>query len=138
MQSHWSDTYRGAKWAEDANCFDWFRRISREQFGRDIPAPPPGSVNCDRLTLSAARLMAGNILDLFHGVPTDAPVEGDAVLLTRANHPHHIGMVVLPGGRFHVLHVLDGAGLVMSSRLHLVTNGWRITGAYTYADPHHA
>ncbi len=131
MKAHWSVAYRGAQWAEEANCFHWFRWISREQFGRDIPDAPPGTVDCNHLTLSAARLMAGNIMDLFGGVPTDTPREGDAVLMTKADRPHHIGMVVMPGNRFHVLHVLDGVGLVISNRLDLATNGWKITGFYT-------
>lgn len=128
---HWCLQYRGAKWAEETNCFYWFRRISKEQFGREIPDAPPGTVDCNRLTLSAARLMAGNIMDLFGGAPTDTPKEGDAVFMTKADRSHHLGMVVLPGGRFHVLHVQEGVGLVIADRLNLLTNGWKITGYYT-------
>ena len=128
MKPHWSTQYRGVQWAEETNCFYWFRRIQHEQFGRDIPDAP---VDCKHLTQSAARLMSGNIMDLFGGVPTETPREGDAVFLTKADKPHHLGMVVMPGNKFHVLHVLEGAGLVISDRLHLIVNGWKITGFYT-------
>lgn len=128
MIEHWSDQYRGARWATNDNCFDWLRRIAKEQFGRDIPQ---AEVDPEHLTLSAARLMSGNILDLFGYEPTENPVEGDGVFLTKGGVSHHLGMVIYPGGKFRVLHVLEGAGLVISSRIDLVANGWTINGYVT-------
>ncbi len=130
MTLHWSTQYQGARWARDANCFDWFRRIIREQFGREIP---DAKLNRDCLALSAARLMSGNILDLFGYEPTEHPVEGDGVFLTKGGVSHHLGMAIYPGGKFRVLHVLDEAGLVVSSRVDLAVNGWTINGYVTHA-----
>lgn len=96
--SHWSDQYVGQTWTHEQDCYYWFRRISREQFGRNVPA----------------------IGDDF--VPVDVPTEGDAVFIG----PRHIGIMVSIGGKSMVLHAISGLGVMLSDLAKLTIKGfWR-------------
>lgn len=131
---HWSTAYIGQPWSEQQDCFYWFARIAREQFGVDVQSH---LVDHARLVYSAARIMADPdaILHRYGYTPTDpaeSPREGDAVFLSQRATPHHLGMVIRPGGTFAVLHALQGAGVIVSTRMGLKANGWRIHGFYRY------
>ena len=77
--------------------------------------------------------MAGDILELFGYAPTLTPNEGDAVFLTQRNRPHHVGMVILVGEKMHILHAIEGVGVVISDTFDLSMNGWKIESYWTYA-----
>lgn len=126
--SHWAIQYIGQPWRPDQDCLYWYRRIKRERFGREVPLC---EVDRTRLTRSAARIMAGDIEAGFGYRKTATPVEGDAVFLSQRNQPHHIGMVLLLDGKMHVLHALDGSGVVISDLHNLAVNGWNIAGYWT-------
>lgn len=130
MKPHWSDAYRQARYSPMTDCFYWFRRIQKEQFGRQVRDV---SGEERRSMLTVARIMAGNILELFGWVETDEPQEGDAVFMSEASSGHHIGVAFFLGGKLHVLHVSESHGATVSDRLHLISNGWKITGFFTPA-----
>lgn len=127
---HWAGRYKGERWTQEHDCLYWFRRWTRELFGRDIGGGLPDH---SRLLTSAAKMMAGDIRREFGYVQTDCPAEGDAVFLSQRSRPHHIGMVIFVDGAFRVLHALEGAGVIISDRLDLRSNGWNIKGYFTYA-----
>ena len=127
---HWAGQYKGERWTPEHDCLYWFRRWTRELFGRDIGGGLPDH---SRLLTSAAKMMAGDIRRDFGYVQTDFPVEGDAVFLSQRYRPHHIGMVIFIDGSFRVLHALEGAGVIISDRLDLRSNGWNVKGYFTYA-----
>ena len=83
------------------------------------------------MTLSAARAMAGNIASKYGWDITDEPKDGDAVFLSQRARPHHIGTVTFIDGRLHVLHALEGVGIVLSDLQNLKINYWRIAGFYS-------
>lgn len=131
--AHWSDQYIGQPFHKDGgDCFYWYRRIAREQFGRTIPPMP---VNPRRHARSAMELLGDPSAPGRCGyVPTDTPIEGDAVFLSRGDEPHHLGMVIDPGdGQLWVLHALEGSGVISQPIYTLSREGWNILGYYTYA-----
>jgi hypothetical protein len=130
MRAHWSDCYREAKHTPETDCFYWFRRVQKEQFGRYVRDVTDEE---RRSRLAVARLMAGNVLELFGWQSTNCPADGDAVCMTEANRAHHIGVAFFIRGKLHVLHVAENANAMVSDRLHLAANGWKITGFYTPA-----
>jgi hypothetical protein len=125
---HWAARYINEKWSKDQDCFYWYRRIKLEQFGREVPVC---DVDHSRLVISAARAMNSDIGERFGYHQTDEPREGDAVFLSQRSQPHHIGMVIFPGGKFHILHVLEGSGVIISDLMDLKVNGWKIRGYWT-------
>jgi hypothetical protein len=128
---HWAEKYVGGKWTNEQDCFWWYRHIKKEQFGRDVPIC---KIDHSRLVQSAARIMTGDIHDIFGYHKTDTPTEGDAVFLSQRNQPHHLGMVILPGARFHIIHALEGVGVIVSDRQDIKINGWSVKGYWTDED----
>lgn len=129
--SHWAVKYIGQPWTDDHRCYDWFRQIQREQFGRDMPviSVPPGQ----RDTLTAVRWMNGKSEYFGHWAPADVPVEGDGVFLSaNGNTSHHIGIVIYPGQKMMILHALKSIGIVVSDRASLRSNNLQIMGFWTY------
>lgn len=130
---HWSEKYLGKPWTPDTDCYYWFRRIQAEQFGRPMPVVPLDHASGTALVKSAARVIAGEVPAVVGWRPTDAPVEGDAVLMAQRTRPHHIGTVLIADGRLHTLHALEGVGVIVSDTQTLRLNGWQITGYWAYA-----
>jgi hypothetical protein len=128
VTGHWSEKYLGLPWRADRDCYHLFRTIQAAEFGRRVPG---ADIDHDRLTASAARTMAGDIQRRFGWSPTSAPADGDAVFMSQRRRPHHIGTVAMIG-RLHVVHSLEGVGVVISDLTTLGLNGWRIAGYYTH------
>lgn len=127
---HWALKYIGKPWTQEQDCFYWFRYWAKEYFNVDLP---DSGVNHNRLLTTTARVMTGNIAEVFGYKQTDYPNEGDGVFLSQRTRPHHIGMVVKPNGMFYVLHALEGYGVIASTRADLSINGWKIKGYWTHA-----
>lgn len=119
--SHWSERYLGEPWLSgEHDCWQFFRRVQREQFGFDIPEVdlPFDAGN----TLSCARaLTEGRECDKWS--ETDRPTEGCAVLLARGTRPTHVGVWVDANGGA-VLHCARGSGVVLQDLASLNRHGW--------------
>ena len=133
MSYHWTVPYVGRAYdvagegPAEFNCWSFFRYVQREHFGRDIPAVPMpadlrGTMKLfrDRSDSFGWRRLEGN----------EAPIDGDAVLMTHRDRPHHIGIHVasVPGGA--VLHCVEGVGTTLPLLFHLEIAAWHITGIY--------
>jgi len=129
---HWAYKYIGERWTPIHDCFYWFRLISKEQFGIEVPICT--TMDHSRFAITAARSMTADIYSTYNYTKTDTPSEGDAVFMTQRCVPHHIGMVVMAEGQFGVIHALDHIGMVVVSDIgDLAANGWKIEGFWTYA-----
>ena len=104
---HWAFDYIGMPWTRDGNdCWQFFRRVQAERFGRVIPAFDMAS----HRAVVCARAVAENP-ERANWQPVDRPQEGDAVLMAHASHPSHIGLWIdVDGGG--VLHCINGPGVV--------------------------
>lgn len=133
MSSHWSLPYIGLAYdiagdGPDAfNCWSFFRHVERERFGRELPAVP----GVDRLpTIVRAfrdRSDSFGWRRLANGEKRD---DGDAVLMSHRDRPHHVGVWVDSVPACAVLHCTEGAGSVLHSPFHLDIAGWNIVGTY--------
>ncbi len=112
------------------HCYDWFRRWSLEEFGRDLPPVIlPAGMRAPTLSDQVA------YMGMYRRI--DAPVEGDAVFLSgNGDTFHHIGMVIFPepGKKMMILHAMQGAGVVASTRQDLKINNMQIIGFWGYED----
>lgn len=127
---HWAQQYLREQWTPEHDCLYWFRRITADQYGVCIPAH---QADHSRLLLSSAKLMSDDILTLFGYQQTDNPQEGDGVFMTQRTRPHHLGMVVVVGGKIQILHALEGSGILVSDPADLALNGWRVVSYWTRA-----
>ena len=129
MNSHWASKYIGQPWSFDCNCYEWFRRITKEQFNRELPVL---MLPQDHLTRRAAKIM-NNQEEYFGYKPTDKPKEGDAVFLSGNNKTsHHIGMVIFIKNKMMVLHAISEVGVVVSKVRDLKINNLRIQGFWAW------
>ncbi len=121
----WIKEYVGKPWSEKEDCYYWFGKIQAEQFGRSVPL-----VGGFKRTLMAARLMRGAPV-LLGCRETKHPMDGDAVFLSQRENAHHIGIYVEVDGFPWVLHALEGSGVLFSSAISLLQNGWKIEAYWT-------
>lgn len=119
---HWCEQYIGQPWTPECDCFGWFR-LWRERHFADLV--PDVAVNDRHLPHVAMALMTPENGMALGWEQTSAPVEGDAVLLSRGERPHHIGMVVFIGCQMRVLHALEGGRVTRSTNIDLLVNGWK-------------
>ena len=126
---HWTSQFLGAGYSLGAqgprefDCWSFFRRVQREQFGREVPFhQAPDSLNAIRKALEAGPADCG-------WRETKTPRDGDAVLLSMLRHPTHIGIWV--GDLKAVLHCASGIGSTLHDARHLAMAQWRIRGFYT-------
>lgn len=114
--SHWSEKYIGRPYVlGEADCARLLSDVRREVFC----LPVPSEVEVDRAESRLGR--AGQMTDLVaeYGQRTDAPKEGDAVLMICAGRPSHIGVYCRIGFTEYVLHAMENAGMVV---LHKITD----------------
>lgn len=133
MSEHWTRAYLGRCYDSAGigpmffNCWTFFGLVQRQQFGRELPEPP-----------AAEKLAA--IVRVFREGPDafgwrkleggETRRDGDGVLLSHRNQPHHIGVYVATWNQGGVLHCLPGPGSVLQSLLHLELGAWNIVGVY--------
>lgn len=128
--SHWVGKYIGEEWTQENDCWAFFRRVQREQYGRELPP-----IDIDSLNLR-------QILGTFEAHPerrlwhqTETPQDGDGVLMGRNDHPIHVGIwVLVMGGR--VLHCEQKAGVVLQDMTSLKMHLWNNIRFYRYAGRH--
>lgn len=122
--THWAEAYIGKPWVKGAtgpdafDCWGLVQSIYAARYGLALP-------RVDLETYSpreVARVLA------FHPERArwehvESPKEGDAVLMSHAMDPSHVGIWLdtPPGG---VLHSVRGAGVLFSTRDALRMNRW--------------
>lgn len=125
---HWADAligkpYRlGGRGPEAFDCWGLLQFVWRSRLGLivpDIGAQVEGLAARVRAFRSVGygQVMADEVA---------APAEYDAVYMTGARWPHHIGMWVLPDARGGVLHAVEGAGVLFQRRTDLAAADYRI------------
>ena len=132
----WIDKYLGKRWTQEQDCGYWFRRIQKEQFGRDVPAICNVPNESRRFMVQAMRLIK-KIKDKpekFGWHETSNPKDGDAVLLAERAHEHHIGIIVFIENRLHVLHAMEQCGVMITSKTSLKQNFYRTICYLTYGN----
>jgi hypothetical protein len=114
MSTHWTERYIGQEYeAGTADCARLLARVRHEEFG----LPVPSDIEVER---AASRLgRAGQMEDLVdaYGYKTEAPKDGDAVLMLCRGRPSHIGAYALVNGEPCVLHAMENAGHVVLHRI---------------------
>jgi hypothetical protein len=126
--TYWAEKYIGRPWTDREDCFFWFQKIQKDEFDRDCPLV---MVDPSKRLLNAARIMKGDIKTAFGYRPTEAPQDGDAVFLSQRTQAHHIGTIVIINGLTYIIHALEGVGVILSDKLSLNLNGWKIRGYWT-------
>ena len=129
---HWAAGYIGKGWQAGAagpdafDCRTLFLKIQRDHFGRPL-SPILTDATDTRAVLAAFRALPGRAA----WRPTDAPHEGDAVLMRQSHRPCHIGVWLgVDGGG--ILHAVRGAGVVFQGRQALGVFGLAVASYWTY------
>ena len=126
--AHWSARYVGEAYLEGANdCAAFAVRVQYQVFGRDIRLPMARGLG--------ARDWSRQIdaLTEEYAVPTETPVDGDAVLMRCRGRLSHIGIYCEIGGVAYVLHAMKNAGQVCLHRLRdLDKQGLWLEGCYRW------
>jgi len=131
---HWATKYIGRPWVKDGdgpdefNCGGLVRYLYRERLGIEVP-----TVDVDALSLlSVAKLLKDKDGGLHKDwVKVEAPKDMDAVELSHAKDPHHVGLWLdVDGGG--VLHCVQGIGVMFSNPTNLHMSGWKIKGYWRH------
>ena len=121
---HWATDYIGTPWVSgESDCWHFARRVWQEQFGFEVPM----------IDVDAASALAGRKAFRDRSrqgwVEVQGPMEGDAVLMTTAETPCHVGIWVdAEGGG--VLHSVEGAGAIFTKAGRVGAIGYRTLGYY--------
>jgi hypothetical protein len=123
---HWSEHYIGQPYEPGrADCVALAVEVQRNTFGRAVRLPTPARWAATRHDPSQ--------LAADYGVPTEAPVDGDAVAM-RCGQSWHLGVFARIGGEEWVLHATRAAGAAHLTRLRdLPAQGLRLEGFYRWA-----
>jgi hypothetical protein len=108
--AHWSDRYIGLPYTK-ADCAELCARVQREQYGREVEIPSERGADLE----ANSHLLEANMLDFLE--LTDAPGEGDVVLMRCSGRLRHPGTLCLIGGDRYVLHALRNARQAVRHRL---------------------
>lgn len=116
---HWAFDYIGQPWVRhEHDCWQFFRRVQLERFGRALPEIP-----METYRRGACQALLECHAERAQWRPVDRPQEGDAVLLSHARHPSHVGLWVdVDGGG--VLHCVGGSGVVFQTVKSLKATSW--------------
>lgn len=112
----------GASGPDVFDCWGLVRAWYREVRGIDLPV-----VDVDALQPLAVRHAFADGARSWKQV--DAPADGDAVLMSKASQPSHVG-VWMNGA---VLHCTEASGVVYQRPLSLRLVGWNVLGYYRRA-----
>ena len=111
---HWSEQYIGKEYkAGEADCARLLATVHKEVFA----LPVPTDVEVQRKASRLQRL--GQMSDLLNEYceKTEAPIEGDIVLMLCRNRPSHVGVYCVVNGEASVLHAMENAKMVVLHRL---------------------
>lgn len=126
---HWSTGYIGLRYdaAAGLDCGGLAERVQREVFGRDVRLP---SERRPRGPFERSALVRELLADF--GQRTDAPADGDAVLLIARGRLQHVGVYCRIGTESWVLHVPEGAHSVLQRLRDLAGAGYQVEGYYQW------
>jgi cell wall-associated NlpC family hydrolase len=129
----WVADYIGREWVSGAqgpqafDCWGFVRFIQRAHFNRQLPMV---NFNAHSIKDCMTTCIAESTQSYWQAV--DAPLHGDCILMSQGKQPSHVGLwVTLPEGDA-ILHCVKGAGVVLSSLVHLKMMGYYILGAYQW------
>lgn len=116
----WANQFIGGAWSDDFNCYDWFRFMQREVFGRDVPVVP--------LSATGKQIKAG----LSNWMRVSAAInDGDAVIMTDSNRQFHIGIYCASGDGL-IVHAARRFGVVADNNFTLLVHGFKVRRFYTH------
>lgn len=121
----WAQDYIGQAWVYgEHDCWAFFRKVQKEQFGRDVPIIDVDAFN----TLECVRTFIGhNERNNWVEIPnTKLAQNGDAVLMSQSKRPTHVGIWV-DGA---ILHCVRHTGVVYTPENKLKSFPYNITGIY--------
>lgn len=111
---HWTTNYIGIEYVRGkSDCAHLVARVRQEVFAKPVPSDTVIERAASRLGRTA-QIVDG--VDEF-GIKTDAPEEGDVVLMLCRGRPSHVGTYCVVGGEACVLHAMENAGMVVLHRL---------------------
>lgn len=137
---HWAAVYIGRAWSPADNCLDFARRVWREQMGWDVPvlAADIADPRAVRRAFEAGSkavssgALNGGVNELWTRV--DAPVEFDAVLMSRGQRACHIGVWAAPeAAEPGILHSIETAGVIFTPPGRLPGLGLAVMGYWRFA-----
>ena len=123
MTRHWTEAYIGRPYV-DGGCWLLFREVQAGQFGRsvDVPSIPDTPLRIMRAFESGSKS--------HRWVQVADRRDGDGILMSENEAPHHVGTyVAMPGGG-RVLHSLKGQGSALHTFEHLKLVRFNIVGFY--------
>ena len=119
---HWVEQYLGDAWIHGSHdCWAFFRKIQREQYGRDVPP-----IDVDAFNLRDCIREFSEHDERKKWVEVTEPIDGDAVLMSQSHRPTHIGIYV----NGSVLHCVRGSGVVFTPLASLRNFPYNVLGFY--------
>lgn len=111
---HWSEQYIGKEYkAGEADCARLLSAVRREVFAM----PVPSEVEVQRKASRLQRVAQMTDLVGEYCEKTEAPIEGDIVLMLCRNRPSHTGVYCIVNNEPSVLHAMENAKMVVLHRL---------------------
>ena len=107
------------------DCADFFVHVQRVLFGREV-ALPNGRPRGARGQLALGELSKP------YGTRTDAPMDGDLVVMMQAGRPSHVGVWFFLAHEPHVLHVRAQGGFSELSPMRMLATP--VDGVYRWLD----
>lgn len=129
--AHWSERYIGLPYIEGGyNCAELVRQVRAEVFGHAVlyPAEQPTDYR------GQARMLRDELPRHVVALgPTQAPADGDGVVLIARGYPEHIGIYCLINAEPYVLHNYIRGGMVVLHRVSdLPAQAIKLEGVYRW------
>jgi hypothetical protein len=127
--TQWIDGYVGQEWVlRDHDCWGFFRKVQREQFGIEVP-----EMDVDSASPLQTRHAFKEATERARWVPVESPRHGDGVLMGKNPRPSHVGVFVETPAPA-VLHCVENIGVLVQSLSSLKAMGWTVCGFYRHVD----
>ncbi|OED34611.1 hypothetical protein AB832_07235 [Flavobacteriaceae bacterium (ex Bugula neritina AB1)] len=130
---HWATRYIGIKWiiggdsiTEGFDCWGLFRHVQKEHYNLELPRI---SLREDNYHLKIKTFLGHEERHNWYKV--EEPHCGDAVLMTCANYPSHIGVYIKDING--VLHTTNPLGVLFQTKKSLSLSNWKILNYYRHA-----
>lgn len=131
MHAHWSDAYLGRAYPD---CGALAEDVALAEFGIDVDLPAPSD------SPRANSRLVRELIDT--GIARELPdhsgtwLDGDPIMLqplgSKRLNGHHVGMLCLIRGAWHVLHWNERLGGIRTPLRRLAEAGYRNDGVYRW------